>query len=193
MFPSGSGMMRWSRAEGFPDILIVEGSRHEDARGTFSEVWRDDMLRDAGVDISWVQENHVWSTQAGTVRGMHAQVGKAAQAKLLRCLRGRLLDVAVDVRKDSPTYGRAFVLELSAQHVQQLFLPIGYAHGYCTLEENTELLYKVSTYYDPALEWGFFWNDPAVAIPWPRLPVPYVLSPRDAQLRCLAQVSPFDG
>ena len=124
----------------------VKPRRFEDDRGFFSEVWRDDVWRTAGIDVPFVQENHALSRAAGTVRGLHFQIGKAAQAKLIRCTRGSIFDVAVDIRRGSPTFGRHVAATLSAENWQQLFVPVGFAHGYCTLEPDTEVIYKVSAY-----------------------------------------------
>ncbi len=124
-------------------------------------------MRDAGIDIPFVQENYALSNAVGTIRGLHFQIGKAAQAKLIRCTRGSILDVAVDIRRGSPSFGRHIAIVLSAQNWRQVFIPMGFAHGYCTLEPETEVVYKVSAYYDPASERGLAWDDRALAIAWP--------------------------
>lgn len=152
--------------EGFADLKVIEPHRYRDDRGFFSEVWRDDALRAIGIS-SFVQENHVFSCAAGTVRGLHFQVGDAAQAKLIRCPRGSIFDVAVDIRHGSPTFGRHAAITLSAENWKQFFVPIGFAHGYCTLEPDTEVIYKVSAYYDPAAERGLAWDDREIGIDWP--------------------------
>lgn len=153
-------------AAAIPAVRIISPHRHQDARGFFSEVWRQNAIKGAGIDVEFVQENHALSHAAGTVRGLHFQIGDMAQAKLVRCPRGSILDVAVDIRRGSPTFGRHLVIVLSAQNWQQLYVPVGFAHGYCTLEPETEVLYKVSAYYDPASERGLAWDDPDLAIPW---------------------------
>src|SRR5262249_42107026 len=114
----------------------------------------------AGIDCRFVQENYALSRLAGTVRGLHFQIGSTAQAKLVRCPRGRILDVAVDIRRGSPTFGRHTAAVLSAENWKQLYVPAGFAHGYCTLEPDTEVLYKVTAYYDPPAERGLAWDDP---------------------------------
>jgi dTDP-4-dehydrorhamnose 3,5-epimerase len=154
-------------AEGLPAVRVLLPQRHEDARGFFSEVWREDSMAQAGIKVRFVQENHTLSRAVGTIRGLHFQVGPAAQGKLVRCLRGSILDVAVDIRHGSSTFGRHVSIVLSAENWKQLYVPIGFAHGYCTLEPNTEVLYKVTAYYDPASERGLVWDDPDIGIAWP--------------------------
>lgn len=175
-------------AASFPEIRIVVPTRHVDARGSFSEVWREDTLRQAGVSATFVQENHVVSHAVGTLRGLHFQIGAAAQAKLIWCVRGRILDVAVDIRAGSPTFGRAFHRELDAAEGVQVYLPVGFAHGYCTLEPHTEVIYKVTAPYDPRAERGFRWDDPQAAIAWPFSADSLVISERDAHLPALAEL-----
>ena len=154
-------------AEGLPAVRVITPKRIADSRGFFSEVWRQDAMAACGIDTAFVQENHALSATPGTIRGMHFQIGESAQAKLIRCPRGSILDVAVDIRRGSPTFGRHVAIVISAENWKQIYVPTGFAHGYCTLEPDTEVLYKVSTYYDPASERGFAWDDPDVAIPWP--------------------------
>jgi dTDP-4-dehydrorhamnose 3,5-epimerase len=145
----------------------------------------------AGINLRFVQENHALSRAVGTIRGLHFQIGESAQAKLVRCSRGSILDVAVDIRGGSPTLGRHIALVLNAQNWKQLFVPVGFAHGYCTLEPDTEVLYKVSAYYDPASERGLAWDDPTVAINWPFGPEKAVLADKDRAYPRLADVSNF--
>jgi dTDP-4-dehydrorhamnose 3,5-epimerase len=145
----------------------------------------------AGINLRFVQENHSLSRAMGTIRGLHFQIGESAQAKLVRCSRGSILDVAVDIRGGSPTLGRHIALVLNAQNWKQLFVPVGFAHGYCTLEPDTEVLYKVSAYYDPACERGLAWDDPTVAINWPFGPLEVVLADKDRTYPRLADVSNF--
>jgi dTDP-4-dehydrorhamnose 3,5-epimerase len=178
-------------AEGLPAVRIITPRRITDSRGFFSEVWRLDAMANCGIDVAFVQENHALSAAAGTIRGMHFQAGKAAQAKLVRCPRGSVFDVAVDVRRGSPTFGRHVAVVLSARNWQQIYIPAGFAHGYCTLEPDTEVLYKVSAYYDPVSEHGFAWNDSDVAIPWPVSPEQASLSAKDLTYPPLSALPDF--
>jgi dTDP-4-dehydrorhamnose 3,5-epimerase len=146
-------------------------------------------MKDAGINVDFVQDNHAISRTAGTIRGLHFQIGASAQAKLVRCIRGSVFDVAVDIRSGSPSYGQHAATILSAKNWKQVFVPIGFAHGYCTLEPDTEVLYKASAYYDPACEGGLAWDDPTLAIAWPvRSPV---LSEKDRNYPRLADLADF--
>jgi dTDP-4-dehydrorhamnose 3,5-epimerase len=182
-----------------PSVWSIVPHRHDDDRGFVSEVWREDALRSAGIAAQFVQENHSLSRAAGTIRGLHFQIGTAAQAKLLRCSRGAIFDVAVDIRHGSPTLGRHVANILSAQNWTQLYIPIGFAHGYCTLEPDTEVVYKVTSYYDAAAERGLAWNDPALAIAWPIEQNHVTLSekdrdqPRLADLPCYFPFARYPG
>ena len=150
-----------------PDVLLITPARHGDERGWFSETFRQSALEEAGfTGGSFVQDNHVRSTTRGILRGLHFQKPPHAQDKLLRCARGTILDVAVDIRKGSPTFGQWVGAELSADNAAQLLVPKGFAHAYCTLTEECEVLYKVTDYYAPAAEGALRWNDPALAIDW---------------------------
>jgi dTDP-4-dehydrorhamnose 3,5-epimerase len=153
--------------QGLPGVRVIVPHRHQDARGFLSEVWREDAMTQAGIHVRFMQENHVLSNAAGTVRGLHFQVGGAAQAKLIRCLRGSIFDVAVDIRRGSPSFGHYTATVLNAENWKQLYVPVGFAHGYCTLQPETEVLYKVTSCYDPAAERGLAWDDPAIAVAWP--------------------------
>ena len=148
-----------------PMLLIPR--KHLDARGFFSEIFRQDIWEKEIGPADFVQENHSYSAKSGTVRGLHFQVAPTAQAKLVRVVRGAIMDVAVDIRKSSRSYGRHVTTTLSAENFAQFYVPIGFAHGFCTLEPDTEVVYKVSAYYDPATEKGLLWNDPALKIAWP--------------------------
>lgn len=175
-----------------PDVLIITPKKHGDHRGFFSEVFKDDVFRGRGIDLAWTQDNHSYSTQRGVVRGLHFQSAPHAQAKLLRVVRGAIFDVAVDIRRGSPTYGRHVAVELSANNWRQLFVPAGFAHGFCTLSAETEVLYKVTARYAPECEGGLLWNDPALGIEWPIREHEAVLSGRDGQWPTLADLpSPF--
>lgn len=147
--------------------VLVAPKRFGDARGFFSETYNARQFADVGIDCAFVQDNHSFSVERGTVRGLHFQSPPRAQAKLVRVTRGRIFDVFVDIRKGSPTFGQHGAAELSAENWEQLFIPIGFAHGFCTLEADTEVLYKTSAYYAPDCEGGILWNDPALAISWP--------------------------
>jgi len=131
------------------DIKLITPVRHVDSRGFFSEVFKENVLREHGIDIHFVQDNHSLSASKGVVRGLHYQIPPFAQAKLLRVTAGSMLDVAVDIRWGSPSFGRHVAVVLSASEGNQLFIPEGFAHGYCTLEPDTEVIYKVSAYYSP--------------------------------------------
>ena len=171
-----------------PDVLLVEPARFGDARGFFSEVWSRRALAQHGITADFVQDNHSLSREAGVVRGLHFQRPPAAQGKLVRVVRGAVLDVAVDLREGSPTYGRHVATRLSAENWRQLWVPRGFAHGFCTLEPDTEVLYKVDAYYDREADAGIRWDDPALGIDWP-VAAP-ILSDKDRAAPCLAEVAP---
>lgn len=173
-----------------PDVLLIEPARHGDERGFFSEVWSRTALAAAGLDIDFMQDNHSLSRHAGVLRGLHFQRPPSAQGKLVRVGRGAILDVAVDLREDSPTYGQHVAAELSAANWCQLWVPRGFAHGYCTLEPDTEVLYKVDAPYDRAAEAGIAWDDPDLAIDWPVSPEDAVLSGKDRTAPRLAEIAP---
>ncbi|MCX5495671.1 dTDP-4-dehydrorhamnose 3,5-epimerase [Kaistia dalseonensis] len=162
-----------------PDLILVEPKRHGDNRGFFSEVYKRPAFADFGIDIDFMQDNQSLSVEPGVVRGLHFQAPPHAQAKLVRVLKGAILDVAVDIRRGSPTYGRHVAVELSAENFLQLLVPVGFAHGFCTLAPNTEVLYKVSDGYSPECEGGIAWNDPAIGIAWPVSAETAVLSAKD--------------
>jgi dTDP-4-dehydrorhamnose 3,5-epimerase len=178
-------------AEGLPAVRVITPCRHQDTRGFLSEVWREDALTEAGIDVRFVQENHAASRATGTIRGLHFQIGAAAQAKLVRCPRGSIFDVGVDIRHGSPTFGRHTSIVLSAKNWKQLYVPEGFAHGYCTLEPDTEVMYKVTAYYDPASERGLAWDDPDIGIAWPVSADRAVLTERDRTFPRLAGLPDF--
>ena len=166
--------------------------RHVDGRGWFSEIFHEKRLRDLGITYRFVQDNQAISRRAGTLRGLHFQLPPAAQAKLVSVLRGRILDVAVDIRRGSPTFGKHVSTELSAENGRQLYIPVGFAHGYLTLEDDVVLMYKVSDYYAPAYDSGICWNDPDIAIPWPFKDTDIIASDKDRRLPLLKEfASPF--
>ena len=150
-----------------PGPLLIVPEKHSDTRGFFAEIFRKDFLEAKIGPIEFVQDNYSRSSRAGTVRGLHFQVAPAPQAKLVSVVRGAIMDVAVDIRKSSPTYGRHVARTLSAENLAQFYVPIGFAHGFYTLEPDTEVVYKVSNYYDPSTEKGLLWNDSALKIGWP--------------------------
>lgn len=148
-----------------PGLLIVTPDVFPDDRGFFFESFNAARFRSHGIDLEWRQDNHVKSVR-NTVRGLHFQRGEG-QAKIVRCIRGRVWDVVVDIRLDSPTLGKWYGIELTPESFRQFFVPVGFAHGYAVLSDEAEVLYKCSREYDPKLETGFRWDDPDVAIEWP--------------------------
>jgi dTDP-4-dehydrorhamnose 3,5-epimerase len=152
-----------------PAVKIITPKKHGDHRGFFSEVYKQSDMAAAGVDLAFVQDNHSLSAQVGTLRGLHFQSAPFAQDKLVRVTRGRILDVAVDLRASSPSFGQHVAVELSAENWCQILVPIGVAHGFVTLEPDTEVLYKVTAPYGPANDHGLAFDDPALGIDW-RLP-----------------------
>lgn len=167
------------RALGIADVKVFVPVRHGDRRGFFSEVYNRRALEAAGVAVDFVQDNHSLSAERGTVRGLHFQIPPFAQTKLVRVVRGSVFDVAVDVRRGSPTFGRHVSVTLSAAEGNQVLVPAGFAHGLMTLEADTEVLYKVSDYYAPDHDRGILWNDPALGIEWPIAKGEAVLSDKD--------------
>jgi dTDP-4-dehydrorhamnose 3,5-epimerase len=150
-----------------PGPLLVQVRRFEDARGFFSETYNARAFAEAGIGSVFVQDNHSLSREKGTVRGLHFQRPPHAQEKLVRVARGRILDVAVDLRRGSPNYGEHIEVELDDRDGRQIYIPAGFAHGFCTLEPDTEVIYKVTDFWTPASEDGLLWSDPALAIAWP--------------------------
>ncbi len=173
-----------------PDVKLVRVKRHSDSRGYFAETWNRRDFAAAGIDVDFVQDNVSLSKSIGTVRGLHFQRSPRAQAKLVRVVRGAVLDVAVDLRSASPTYGKHVGMELTAESGEQLFIPVGFAHGYCTLEPDTELAYKASDFYARDLDAGILWSDPALGIDWPLGGHAPVLSDRDTRHPLLADTAP---
>jgi len=174
-------------------VRLLRTKRFGDDRGWFAETYSARRLAELGIDTAFVQDNQSLSRPAGVLRGLHFQRPPHAQAKLVRCLRGRIWDVAVDLRAGSPTYGRWTGLELSGDNGLQLYIPQGFAHGFLTLEPDCEVAYKASDVYAPSCEGGLAWDDPDLAIAWP-LPVsPPILSEKDLALPAFADFrSPFD-
>ena len=170
--------------------IALQPARRGDARGYFAETFRADVFAREVGRFEFVQENESLSAQAGTIRGLHFQTDPFAQGKLVRCIAGALFDVAVDIRVGSPTYGQWITSELSAANGRQLWVPPGFAHGFCTLQPDTMLAYKVTSYYDPASDKGLAWDDPAIGIDWPSVADPATLSPKDRIQPRLADLPP---
>lgn len=174
-----------------PDVRIITPKKFGDHRGFFSETYNQGAFEAAGLDLTFVQDNHSFSTPKGTLRGLHFQTPPHGQAKLLRVICGAIYDVAVDIRKGSPTYGKWVARTISAAAWNQILVPVGFAHGFCTIEENTEVLYKVTGKYAPECEGGLTWNDPDLAIDWPLDGAP-ILSAKDESYKPFAEFdSPF--
>ncbi|MBO0756076.1 MAG: dTDP-4-dehydrorhamnose 3,5-epimerase [Bradyrhizobiaceae bacterium] len=173
------------------EVKVIRTPKFGDHRGFFSEVYNKQALTEAGIDIDFVQDNHSLSAEKGTVRGLHFQTPPFAQDKLVRVARGTIFDVAVDLRRRSPTYGKHVSAILSAAAWNQILVPIGFAHGFMTLEPDTEVIYKVSNYYAPKHDKGLLWNDADLAIAWPLQAA--ILSDKDRQQPRLSElVSPFE-
>lgn len=174
----------------FADAWVLSPRRFADARGFFSETFHQQRLRDEGFEVNFVQDNVSHSVLSGTVRGLHYQKSPQAQVKLVQVLQGAIYDVIVDLREGSPTYKHWAGVELSLENGQQLWVPEGFAHGFCTLETNTVVQYKVSAYYAPVLDAGIFWADPELAILWPVEASQAILSDKDQALPVLADAEP---
>ncbi|MEP1522223.1 dTDP-4-dehydrorhamnose 3,5-epimerase [Ascidiaceihabitans sp.] len=171
-------------------VLILTPARFGDVRGFFSESWNRATMRDAGLDLEFVQDNHSLSARKGTLRGLHFQTPPMAQDKLVRCGRGALYDVAVDIRSGSATFGQWFGVELSAENGRQLLVPAGFAHGFVTLQDDTEICYKCTAPYAPDCDAGIAWDDPDIGVDW-GISEP-VLSEKDATAPTLKELgSPF--
>ncbi|MBM6582756.1 dTDP-4-dehydrorhamnose 3,5-epimerase [Microvirga sp. BT689] len=180
------------RQTDIPEVICLTPRRFGDARGWFSETYSTRAFSDVLGDVTFIQDNQAFSAQKGTLRGLHFQRPPEAQAKLIRVLRGSIFDVAVDLRIGSPTYGHWVGETLTAEGGEQLFVPHGFAHGYCTLEPNTEVAYKVDGFYAPECDAGLAWNDPMIGITWPVEPEEAILSDKDKRLPSFADfVSPF--
>ncbi len=168
------------------EVLLITPARFADNRGWFSESWNQAKLKAQGFDHQFVQDNHSYSRAVGTIRGLHCQIAPFVQGKLVRCVRGAIWDVAVDIRRGSPTYGKFAAAELSADNGAQLWIPGGFLHGFCTLAPDTDVIYKVTNFYDKASERGVIWNDPDLALPWPVAADQAVLSDKDLVMPTLA-------
>jgi dTDP-4-dehydrorhamnose 3,5-epimerase len=171
-----------------PGLVAIEPAVHGDERGFFAETYRREWHPEAGIphEDEFVQDNHSRSAR-GVVRGMHFHVGDGV-AKLVRCARGRILDVAVDLRRGSPTHGQWEGVKLDEEGMRILYVPVGFAHGFCVLSDVADVLYKQTAYYDPAVERGIAWNDPDIAIQWPLPAEQLIVSERDAAAPTLREV-----
>ncbi len=174
------------------EVKVIAPIRHGDNRGWFMETYSEKQFREKVSDVRFVQDNHSKSSLAGTLRGLHFQIPPFAQGKLVRCVSGKIWDVAVDLRKNSANYGKWAAAELSPENSCQLFVPAGFAHGFITLAADTEVIYKCTEYYDSKSDAGIAWNDPDINLPWP-LPLPGpILSSKDDKLPYLKNFSnPF--
>ncbi len=166
-------------------VKLITPRRFQDPRGFFSETWKDGAFAEAGIPGPFVQDNHAVSTGIGVLRGLHCQVGPNAQGKLVRCIKGAIYDVAVDVRWGSPTFGQYVGAEISADNWTQIWVPVGFLHAYCTLTADTEVIYKVTAPYDKSAERGAIWNDPQIGIEWPVPTSEIILSDKDKVLPLL--------
>jgi dTDP-4-dehydrorhamnose 3,5-epimerase len=175
------------RPLGLDGVVEIKPRKFGDERGFFSEVWSEGAMADAGIEIGFVQDNHSFSAAKGVLRGLHFQKPPAAQDKLIRVTRGAIFDVAVDIRVGSPTFGRWVGIELSAALWNQILVPKGYAHGFVTLEENTEVQYKVSAPYSPDFDRAIRFDDPQIGIEWPLPGAELQLSAKDRQAPLLAE------
>jgi len=165
-----------------PDVKLLMPKLHHDDRGYVTEIVHEKQMEQLGLPMQFMQENQSMSLRKNTVRGMHCQLPPHAQAKLVRVLRGRILDVAIDIRPGSPTYGQHVSAVLTQDEVTQMLIPAGFLHGFCTLEDNTVVLYKMSNLYAPGSECGALWNDPDLKIEWPVSAEDAILSGKDAKL-----------
>jgi len=180
------------RSLSIPDVKLVIPKRFGDSRGFFMETWSLRTFEAQGIPDRFVQDNHSLSATVGTIRGIHYQKAPTAQAKLVRVVRGAVYDIAVDLRRGSPTFGQYVGETLSAENGHQLYVPIGFGHAFCTIEPDTEVVYKVSDYYSPADDGGYRWDDPTIGVTWPLNGAEPTISAKDATLPFLAdQESPF--
>lgn len=175
-----------------PDVKIITPKRFSDERGFFCETYNAQAFEAAGIDCDFVQDNHSYSAQKWTLRGLHYQAPPFAQAKLVRVAKGAVIDIAVDIRKSSKTFGKWVKAELSAENGAQLFVPAGFLHGFLTLEPDTEVIYKVDAHYNPECDGAVIWNDPALAIDWGVAESAVTLSAKDSRAQSWAAFgSPF--
>ncbi|TPJ73700.1 dTDP-4-dehydrorhamnose 3,5-epimerase [Mesorhizobium sp. B2-5-13] len=179
------------RSLGIDGVLEIVPKRHGDARGFFMETYNAERFSQAGIDLTFVQDNHSYSAAPGVLRGLHYQLAPRAQDKLLRVIRGSILDVAVDIRRASKTFGKWVALEVSAEKGNQILVPKGFAHGFVTLVPDTEVLYKVTDTYSPEHDRSIRFDDPAISIEWPSLAGGFQLSDKDLKAPMLAAAEVF--
>ncbi len=172
-----------------PDLVLVSPKRFGDSRGWFSEIFKDGWFREHIADVSFIQDNQSFSALAGTIRGLHFQLAPFAQGKLVRCIAGAIFDVGVDIRADSPNFGAWAGAELSADNGRQLWIPPGFAHGFMTLVEASQIHYKVTAPYSAANDCGIRFDDPDIAVRWPALPMEPTLSEKDKALPLLKDLT----
>jgi len=176
-----------------PDVLLITPDRHGDERGFFSESWSKKAFESHGLNYDFVQDNHSLSEKSGTLRGLHYQSPPHAQDKLVRCGRGALLDIAVDIRKGSPMFGRWVAVELSYSNGRQLLVPKGFLHGFISLRPDTEIIYKCTDFYAPECDAAVHWNDPSIGIDWRLGDQTPILSQKDTNAPYLANIdNPFE-
>jgi dTDP-4-dehydrorhamnose 3,5-epimerase len=181
----GTWFMKLQRESlNIPDVCVLRGACYVDNRGYTSETYNRQVFAEIGIEIDFVQDLQSYSRRQGTVRGLHFQIDPCAQHTIVRVVRGSIFDVAVDIRPSSPTFGGYVARELPADPSEQIYIPAGFAHGFCTLEPETTVFYKMSNYYSSSHDAGIRWNDPQIAVPWP-IDVPAEISERDRQLPLL--------
>lgn len=178
---------------GLDGPLLVVPAKHEDDRGFFSEVYNHRTFSDLGLDDTFVQDNHSMSATVGTIRGLHFQIPPHPVAKLVRVTKGAIWDVVVDLRPNSKTYGSHAGAEISASNWKQIYVPVGFAHGFCTLEPDTEVAYKVTDYWSPEVDKGVAWDDPSLAIEWPSVADASTLSAKDQEQPKLVDLPDYFG
>lgn len=177
---------------GLDGVLELVPVRHGDGRGFFSETYNQRRLAEAGIELEFVQDNHSFSAARGVLRGLHYQLPPMAQWKLVRVVHGAILDVVVDIRRNSPTFRHWIGLEVSAEKWNQILVPAGFAHGFVTLTENTEVVYKVTEYYSPEHDRSLRYDDPDIGVAWPAFPDGHQLSDKDRRAPRLAEAEVFD-
>ncbi len=177
--------------QSIPEVILIRPKKFGDNRGFFSETFRADRYAEAGIAGPFVQDNHSLSAEVGTLRGLHFQIAPSAQGKLVRCTAGRILDVAVDIRVGSPTFGQHVSAELTAEGGEQFWVPVGFAHAFVTLAPDTEVQYKVTSYYDPNADRGLAWDDPDLGIDWGLGGKAPVLSDKDRKHPRLSELPSF--
>lgn len=173
------------------DVKIISPKKHEDERGFFLETYNEKILSDNNINLKFIQDNHSFSRKKGVLRGLHYQTSPFAQDKLVRVVSGSIFDVAVDLRKNSNTFGKYVSKVITAKNWLQMLIPVGFAHGFCTLEANTEVIYKVTNYYSPECDKGIIWNDPELNIDWPVKTSEAILSDKDKKQPTFSEVKDF--